>query len=131
MYNYTTRSLKITVSPQYQDELSSPLDNYYVWSYNIFIENYGIETVQLLSRYWRIIDSDGNIQEVSGDGVIGQQPLIHPNEYFEYTSHATLKTSSGIMLGCYNMIIPSTQESFEVIIPAFSLDNPYEKMSIN
>ena len=80
--------------------------------------------MQLLTRYWKITDAQGNVQEVRGDGVVGEQPVLEPGERFEYTSGAPLPTPSGFMVGSYNMR-SNTGERFDVEIPAFSLDSPH------
>lgn len=130
MYDATTDSIRVSVTPTYLEEQSSPLNNHYVWAYRVKIENLGKETVQLINRYWRITDSLGRQQEVHGAGVVGEQPLLHPGEDFEYTSGTPLSTPSGIMLGSYEMET-RTGKRFEVRIPAFSLDSPHEAMQIN
>ena len=130
MYDATTDSIRVSVTPTYLEEQSSPLNNHYVWAYRVKIENLGRETVQLINRYWRITDSLGRQQEVHGAGVVGEQPLLHPGEDFEYTSGTPLSTPSGIMLGSYEMET-RTGKRFEVRIPAFSLDSPHEAMQIN
>jgi ApaG protein len=89
------------------------------------IENAGTETVQLRSRYWRITDARGRIDEVRGPGVVGEQPVLGPGDRFEYTSGTPLPTSSGFMVGTYRMVADSGEE-FDVEIPAFSLDCPHE-----
>ena len=129
MYNTTTRSISISVEPSYLDDQSSPDDNYYAWSYRIRIENQGKESVQLRTRYWRITDKLGRIQEVRGVGVVGEQPLLKPGEIFEYVSGAHLTTESGIMGGTYQMETTGG-EMFNVSIPTFSLDSPHEIRSV-
>jgi ApaG protein len=125
MYDETTRSIRVTVEPIYLEEQSSPSDNHYVWAYQVRIENMGHDTVQLLHRYWRITDAFGRIQEVRGAGVVGEQPTLKPGEAFEYASGTPLPTPSGIMVGSYEM--ETTQGArFDVAVPAFSLDSPYE-----
>jgi ApaG protein len=131
MYSQTTKSLKVTVVPYYQDDLSVPHQKHYVWEYNIFVENFGEEPVKLVSRKWRIINSEGKIEEVQGAGVVGQQPLIKPGEAFEYSSQAHLSTASGIMFGSYSMVTEENGEAFEIDVPAFSLDSPYERRQPN
>ena len=96
-----------------------------MWAYWVKIENQGGETVQLRNRYWRITDSQGQVQEVRGAGVVGEQPALKPGESFEYTSGTPLSTPSGIMLGSYQMQ-RNDGDTFDVTIPAFSLDSPYE-----
>ena len=97
MYTKTTKSINITVNPCYLDEQSAPEDHHYVWAYQITINNLGQETVQLKNRYWKIIDSNGTKQEIKGEGVVGEQPVINPGEKFEYISGAPLSTPSGFM----------------------------------
>jgi ApaG protein len=124
-YEEITRDIKIAVEPDFLDDQSEPEESRYLWSYRVTIENKSEIAVQLLSRYWRITDSRGRIREVRGDGVIGEQPVIAPGRAFEYTSGAPLETASGFMTGTYHMR-SSTGESFEVGIPMFALESPYE-----
>jgi len=125
MYDEITRSIRVTVEPIYLDDQSSPSDNHYVWAYQIPIENESADTVQLLHRYWRITDAQGRVQEVRGAGVVGEQPTLRPGESYEYASGTPLPTPSGIMVGSYEM---ETEQGarFDVAVPAFSLDSPYE-----
>ena len=125
MYQETTNAISVTVKPVYLEDQSSPEDSHYVWAYWVKIENQGGETVQLRNRYWRITDSQGQVQEVRGAGVVGEQPVLKPGESFEYTSGTPLSTPSGIMLGTYQMQ-SNDGATFDVTIPAFSLDSPYE-----
>src|SRR5882724_3016115 len=103
MYEKITGSIAITVRPAYLDDQSSPEDGRYVWAYRVRIENRGREAVRLRARYWRITDANGHIQEVAGEGVVGDQPLLRPGENYEYTSGAPLATPSGFMVGKYTM----------------------------
>lgn len=130
MYNAVTRDIKVNVTPFFIEDQSSPEEAEYVWAYQVNIENNSKATVQLRSRYWKITDATGHVQEVSGAGVVGEQPTLKPGESFEYTSGAPLATPSGIMSGCYTME-SDAGESFEIEIPAFSLDSPYETISLN
>ena len=130
MYSETTRSITVTVEPFYLEDQSSPAEDHYVWAYHVRIENHGGETVQLRSRYWRITDNRGQMQEVRGPGVVGEQPVLRPGESFEYTSASPLPTPSGIMVGAYNMETRGG-ESFAVRIPAFSLDSPHQRVRLN
>jgi len=125
MYDETTRSIRVTVEPIYLDDQSSPSDNHYVWAYQVRIENQGDDTVQLIHRYWRITDAQGRVQEVRGAGVVGEQPTLKPGETFEYASGTPLPTPSGIMVGSYEMETAQGAR-FDVAVPAFSLDSPYE-----
>lgn len=130
MYHETTRNIAVTVEPTYLDDESSPENNRFVWSYHVRIANEGAETVQLRDRYWRIMDARGRVQEVRGVGVVGEQPVLGPGETYSYTSGAPLSTPSGIMSGTYRMET-ADGESFEVVIPAFSLDSPHQAARLN
>src|ERR1700747_2831121 len=130
MYSEITRSIKVTVKPFYLEDQSSPAENHYVWAYHVRIENCGAETVQLRSRYRRITAHRGQVQEVRGPGVVGEQPVLAPGEAFEYTSGTPLPTPSGIMVGTYEMETRGG-DSFSVRIPAFSLDSPHQPVRLN
>lgn len=123
IYALTTRAITVRVEPEFLDDQSDPEDHRFVWAYHVRIENQGTQSVQLKSRFWRITDALGHVQEVSGAGVIGEQPLLGPGESFEYSSGTPLGTASGIMQGYYVMET-ETGESFRATIPAFSLDSP-------
>lgn len=140
MYNAVTNGISVTVTPHFIEDQSDPDEPHYVWAYQVVIENTGGETVQLRSRHWKITDAVGQLQEVRGAGVVGEQPKLAPGESFEYTSGVPLSTPSGIMSGHYTMQITPEEigpeerdgaESFEVEVPAFSLDSPYESVSLN
>lgn len=124
MYEAVTRSIRVRVEPAYLEDQSRPEESYFVWSYTVTIENLGDETVTLRTRYWKIVDAKGTVQEVRGAGVVGEQPTLKPGERFEYTSGAPLATPSGFMAGAYQMET-ETGEHFNVTIPAFSLDSPH------
>lgn len=125
MFTKTTRQIKVTATPQFMAEHSAPEEDHYVWAYTIQLENGGDAPVQLLNRHWKITDAQGLTQEVRGPGVIGEQPVLKPGEAFRYTSGTALGTASGVMLGEYEMVGPGG-EHFEVEVPAFSLDSPYQ-----
>jgi ApaG protein len=125
MFTKTTRDIKVTASPRFLPEHSEPTDNHYVWSYTIHLENYGDKPVQLINRHWQITDAKGLTQDVRGAGVIGEQPVLKPGETFQYTSGTALNSPSGVMLGEYEMVTPDG-ERFDVEVPAFSLDSPYQ-----
>ena len=130
MYSCTTHDIRVTVQPMYLDEQSSPEDQQFVWAYQVRIENLGDRTVRLRNRYWSITDARGRTQEVRGPGVVGEQPLLRPGESFEYTSGCPLSTPSGMMVGAYEMEAESA-ERLDVDIPAFSLDSPHQRVSLN
>jgi ApaG protein len=122
-YTQTTRGISVTAMPTYLTDRSDPEQNRFVWSYTIFIRNEGEATVQLLNRHWHITDGLGRSHHVRGAGVVGEQPVLKPGEFYEYTSGVPLTTPSGIMQGEYEMALESG-DRFEVIIPPFSLDSP-------
>jgi ApaG protein len=123
MYRALTRDIEVTVEPYYLEEQSDPDDSRYVWGYRIVISNHSAETVRLMTRYWHITDENGQVDEVSGPGVIGEQPLLNPGDTYEYSSGCPLDTPSGVMFGHYSMESEGG-ETFNVAIPAFSLDSP-------
>ena len=130
MYNALTRGIRVTVTPEYLDDQSSPEESQFFWAYTIEITNESDETVQLRSRIWRITDASGQTEEVRGPGVVGETPVIEPGGSFSYTSGCPLKTPSGIMVGSYQMA-GEDGEMFDVAIPAFSLDSPFVVRSVN
>lgn len=129
-YTAITRDLRVTVRPNYLDDQSAPNDNHFVWAYHVTIENLGRETVQLRSRHWQITDARGERHEVRGPGVIGEQPILEPGDLYDYTSGTPLTTPSGIMYGTYQME-NERGEVFDIEIPAFSLDSPYQPIRLN
>ena len=129
-YSEVTRSIRVSVDPFYLDDQSEPDDFHYVWAYHVRIENMGGETVQLLRRHLHITDSQGRSEEVRGEGVIGEQPILEPGESFEYTSGAPLSTPSGFMTGSYQMVTEDG-DRFSVSIPPFSLDSPHDLGIVN
>ncbi len=122
--------VSVLVEPIYLEDHSDPMEDSYLWAYKVRIKNNSKETVQLISRHWKIFDSNGNYREVKGKGVVGEQPVIEPGDEFEYTSGTPLKTSSGLMHGSYLMQSFDGKE-FEVSIPAFSLDIPDKPNKFN
>ena len=130
MYTKTTNSINITVNPYYLEDQSEPDEHHFVWAYQVTINNLGKESVKLKNRYWKIIDSNGTQQEVRGEGVVGEQPVLNPGEKFEYTSGTPLSTPSGFMEGHYEMENKDGLK-FEVYIPQFSLDSPFTSKKLN
>jgi ApaG protein len=130
MYEAVTRSIRIRVTPQFLEQDSAPDEGRYLWAYTIDIFNGGSDWVQLRSRHWRITDATGHTQEVKGPGVVGQTPVLAPGASFRYTSGCPLPTPSGIMVGTYQMT-SAAGELFNVTIPAFSLDSPHARRSVN
>jgi ApaG protein len=121
----------VNVLTTYLPSHSLPEEDQYTFAYTITISNAGDVPVQLLSRHWIITDADGDVQEVRGEGVVGEQPVIESGQSFRYTSGATLATPVGCMEGSYYMVVrepmeidPADLPTFEVPIPAFSLHTP-------
>ncbi len=129
-YEKITRGIRVRVEPMFLEDQSDPEEGHFVWAYTVRIENGSEEIVRLKTRHWLITDEMGQTEEVKGDGVVGEQPVIRPGEGFEYTSGAPLNTPSGLMVGRYGMET-SEGENFEVSIPAFSLDSPHERRQIH
>lgn len=116
--------IAIHVSTQYLAQQSDPANSTFAFSYTITITNHRLDSVRLLSRHWIITDQNNKVEHVEGSGVVGQQPLIHPGQSYQYTSGAVLKTETGDMRGSYTMV-SSTGEKFEAPIPLFILAVPH------
>lgn len=116
-------TIRVDVQTRYLDDQSQPEDNRYVFAYTITIRNEGAAPAKLLNRHWIITDGNGFVQEVRGEGVVGEQPHLSPGEAFRYTSGAILETSVGTMRGSYEMV---TDEGtlFNAEIPVFTLSIP-------
>ncbi|WP_394996193.1 Co2+/Mg2+ efflux protein ApaG [Emticicia sp.] len=123
--NAVTAGVKVSVSIEYQPSYSSPLQEHFVFTYRIKIENNSENTIQLLRRQWFIFDSNATVREVEGEGVIGLQPVLEPGEVHEYVSGCNLKTSIGKMVGTYLMERLIDGKEFHVEIPEFNLIVPY------
>jgi len=120
MYREITRNIQIEVDPQFVPERSNPEGRYFFFSYRIVITNKGEVPAQLLRRHWVITDGTGHVEEVIGDGVVGAQPLLQPNESFEYSSFCPLPTPTGNMRGYFHMV-DVNGDAFEARIPVFFL----------
>jgi ApaG protein len=129
-YVAATKGVHIRVTPQFDADRSNPERGQYFWLYTVEIRNDGRATVQLISRHWKITDAQGRVQEVKGEGVVGKQPVLEPGEEFRYTSGCPLPTPTGFMVGTYQMT-GASGASFDAVIPAFSLDSPHMKRSLN
>jgi len=133
-YISQTNNIKITVWPEFIDSKSSSIGDLFMWAYHVRIENYSKQKIKLINRCWKIIDEKGFIQEVSGKGVIGEQPTINIDSSYQYSSGVHLRYPSGIMTGHYEMLTQdqnSADQSFKVKIPTFSLDVPSIKSVVN
>ena len=116
-------NIKVDVETRYIEEQSNPEQNYYVFAYTITIQNEGNQSAQLLTRHWVITDSNKKVQEVRGDGVVGEQPMLKPGEQFVYTSGTMLETSVGTMKGSYQMVADDGSH-FDATIDEFVLSTP-------
>jgi len=127
MTNNTPQSVRVTSIAAYVESQSDPKSRRYVFSYTVTIENLSDLPCQLLSRHWVIQDANRKIEEVYGEGVIGQQPVIAPGEKYRYSSGAVLETEVGTMEGRYFMISKSVDKNnteFDIPIPKFTLAVP-------
>jgi ApaG protein len=122
----------ITVETQYIEAQSTPADQRYIFAYHVDIYNPSIHPIQLLTRHWSITDGDGKKEEVQGDGVVGENPIIAPGDSYQYSSGAALSTQVGSMSGHYGMrlCLEAEEETvtdallFDAIIPVFTLAVP-------
>lgn len=121
-----TAGVRVTVKTEYQPSYSNPLQDHFVFTYRIRIENNSENTVQLLRRQWFIFDTNATVREVEGEGVIGLQPVLEPGETHEYVSGCNLKTTIGKMVGTYLMERLIDGKQFHVEIPEFNLIVPYK-----
>ena len=119
-----TNHVRVEVESQYAPEHSQPYQREWFFHYTVRISNEGEETVQLLTRHWIISDATGQTEEVRGEGVVGEQPVLRPGESFQYTSGCPLKTPTGVMRGTYQMVTEDG-DRFDAQIAPFALHEPY------
>ena len=129
-YKSKTSGIEVVVRPEFIDSQMNSSGIFFIWSYHVVIENNSKETLQLVNRYWKIIDENGGVQEISGLGAVGEQPILAPNDNFKYSSGVHLRFPSGIMSGYYGMK-KANGEIVNVQIPTFSLDVPSLKPTVN
>lgn len=123
MSSAVTKGIRVVVESQYLPERSAPTRKQYVFAYRVLISNEGTRTAQLRTRHWIITDGDGKVQEVRGEGVVGEQPVLRPGQSFEYTSGCVLETPFGSMHGTYQMEAEGG-EKFDAEIAPFALALP-------
>lgn len=123
MGNTEKYQINVSVKTAYIEAQSDPKKNRYVFAYTVTITNTGIEAAQLLTRHWVITNAEHNVQEVRGEGVVGEQPTVLPGESFEYTSGTILESPVGTMRGSYQMVA-SDGTRFDAEIPSFTLSVP-------
>lgn len=119
-----TKGIKVSVVPKYQDTVERESILEYLFSYEVTIENNSNQRVQLLSRQWKIFDSNNSYRIVEGEGVIGKQPILEPKEFHSYQSWCPLNSAMGYMKGYYIMKDLDLNEEFKVKIPRFTLVAP-------
>lgn len=125
MVQQITKGIKISVETNFEGTFYKNYKLHYAFGYQVTIENQGKDAVQLNSRKWTIYDALNNIEEVEGEGVIGQKPVIKPGESHTYSSGCLLASPFGAMSGFYNMVNFTTTKNFEVAIPKFYLSAPF------
>ena len=123
MAKKTDYAIKVAAQAFYLEEQSAPDNDRYVFAYTVVIQNQGNIPARLLSRHWVITDANGKVEEVRGEGVVGEQPYLRPGEGFQYTSGAILETSVGSMKGSYQMLADDGV-TFDAEIPPFVLSIP-------
>jgi ApaG protein len=120
----TTHGIRVHVQSHYLPDRSQPELSEWVFAYHVRISNEGSHPARVIGRHWIITDGDGHVEEVEGDDIVGEQPLLEPGESFEYTSGCPLKTPFGTMEGTYR-VVTSSGETFNATIAPFSLSEPY------
>lgn len=125
MVQQVTRGIKISVETKFEGTFYKNYKINFAFGYNVTIENQSKDVVQLNARHWTIYDALNNIEIVSGEGVIGQKPILKPGETHTYTSGCLLTSPFGAMKGFYSMVNYTTAKNFEVIIPTFKLSAPF------
>jgi ApaG protein len=126
-YTAITHDIKISVLSEFQETVSMPEDDNFVYTYRVVIENLGSEIIQILSRHWYIIDTMGLRHEVEGEGVVGEKPVIYPGQAYEYGSWCKLTAETGKMWGTYRVKRLSDNNVINVTIPEFMLIPAYRK----
>lgn len=115
--------IQVSVASRFLDDQSVPRENRYVFAYTVTIHNGGDVPARLVARHWIITDANGKVQEVHGEGVVGEQPWMRPGDDFQYTSGAVLETAVGTMRGSYQLVADDGTK-FSAPIPEFTLSIP-------
>ncbi len=119
-YTLTTKDIRISVTPEFEESRSRIDDGIYAYSYHVIIENFGTAAAQLINRHWKVFSAGKQIADVKGEGVVGEQPALAPGEIYEYTSWTIVRDEVGAMSGTYTFV-NETGEFFDVQIPEFHL----------
>lgn len=130
MYSATTQGISVSVVPEYLPGRSDAEQGRHFWAYHILLENHSDRAATLRRRHWTIVDASGRLEEVEGEGVIGEQPRLEPGSRYEYSSGCPLNAQSGLMYGTY-LMEDDNGTLFRIEIPAFSLDIPDRKARSN
>ena len=123
MPSVVTEGIRVSVQSQYLEDRSAPEEGSFAFAYQVTIANEGHGRVQLMRRHWIITDGNGEVREVEGPGVVGEQPVLNAGEEHQYTSGAVLQTPIGTMEGTYEMHEPDGR-TFKAVIPRFQLQKP-------
>ncbi|MCU7851254.1 MAG: Co2+/Mg2+ efflux protein ApaG [Candidatus Thiodiazotropha sp. (ex Monitilora ramsayi)] len=123
MEQESPNQIDVQVETNYMESQSQPEEQRFVFSYTVTIRNEGDMPARLMNRHWIITDANGKVQEVRGEGVVGEQPHLKPGETFRYTSGTVLDTPVGSMQGSYDMV-DNLGKHFDATIPPFSLARP-------
>jgi len=126
MVSQLTQGVEVSVETFYQPDYSNPVTSEFMFAYRIHIHNKNQFPVQLKRRHWYIFDSNGDYREVEGEGVVGIQPIIQPNENYQYVSGCNLRSEMGKMYGTYDMENVHNKTAFEVTIPGFDMVVPFK-----
>jgi ApaG protein len=118
-----TKGVRVSVESRYLPQQSAPHNGRYVFAYTVTISNEGAETLQLRTRHWIITDGNNHVEEVRGEGVVGEKPVLEPNQSFQYTSGCVLKTAWGTMNGTYRLFRQDGSH-FDATIAPFLLASP-------
>ena len=124
MFNILTKQVVVTVTTQYLPHLSTPGNNNYVFRYHIVVENKSDRAIKLLKRNWHIIDANGQVRIVEGEGVVGEMPVIQPGQQYAYHSICNFRSEIGLMHGHYLMSDLVNGELFKVFVPSFTMITP-------
>ncbi|MGB6230562.1 MAG: Co2+/Mg2+ efflux protein ApaG [Litorimonas sp.] len=130
LFEQRTKDVIVRVEPEYLAEQSNPSDGRFIWAYTVEIDNQSEDDLRVTGRYWHIADSRGQVQEVRGQGVVGEKPVVRAGEQFRYTSGAPLSAPSGMMSGSYR-VEPEQGDAYDIDIPVFVLDSPFEGTMFN
>lgn len=119
-----THGIEVSVETFYQEQQSHPVQDSFMFAYRITLHNRNAQVVQLMRRNWIITNGFGDVKQMSGDGVVGRQPIIYPGDQHQYVSGCHLDTAIGTMFGTYTFVNKETGKEFDVRIPVFKLEAP-------